>query len=280
MIVTLYKPQKHTNMAPKKTAASAATPYRSCTIKQLPQEHWEKAAATAAKINPANAPALHQLRQAFPKAAIKPAHLSVMTSKYWGAAGVSLTVSFLDNPPAALRKKIISHMNAWGVFSKVKFTEVTKEGQVRIARKEGDGYWSYLGTDILHIPKGQPTMNLDSFSMTTPDSEFFRVVRHETGHTLGFPHEHMRSDIVAGIDTEKAIQFFMKDQGWSRAEVIAQVLTPINNSALSFIDPADEHSIMCYALPAQIMKKGKPVPGGVDIDAKDKKFAASIYPKK
>jgi hypothetical protein len=28
-------------------------------------------------------------------------------------------------------------------------------------------------------------MNLDSFTTSTPDSEFYRVVRHETGHTLG-----------------------------------------------------------------------------------------------
>jgi hypothetical protein len=31
---------------------------------------------------------------------------------------------------------------------------------------------------------------------TTPDAEFYRVVRHETGHTLGFPHEHMRKEII------------------------------------------------------------------------------------
>jgi len=54
------------------------------------------------------------------------------------------------------------------------------------------GYWSYLGTDILHIPKNRPTMCLENFSMDTLESEYKRVVRHETGHTLGFPHEHMR----------------------------------------------------------------------------------------
>ena len=40
-------------------------------------------------------------------------------------------------------------------------------------------------------------MNLEAFTMQTPDSEFHRVVRHEAGHTLGFPHEHMRKAIVA-----------------------------------------------------------------------------------
>ena len=58
---------------------------------------------------------------------------------------------------------------------------------MRIARIDsGDqsGYWSYLGTDILSIAAGEPTMNLQEFSMDTPESEFHRVVRHETGHAL------------------------------------------------------------------------------------------------
>ena len=68
--------------------------------------------------------------------------------------------------------------------------------------------------------------------MATPDSEFHRVVRHETGHTLGFPHEHMRKEIIDRIDREKAIALFMSTQGWSREQVIAQVLTPLEASAM------------------------------------------------
>jgi hypothetical protein len=123
-------------------------------------------------------------------------------------------------------------------------------------------------------------MNLDSFTMTTPDSEFYRVIRHETGHTLGFPHEHMRSEIVKGIDKEKAIQYFMRTQGWSREQVIAQVLTPMKQSALNATTLADPKSIMCYWLPAEIMKNGKEIPGGKDIDKLDGQFAGKIYPKR
>lgn len=49
---------------------------------------------------------------------------------------------------------------------------------------------------------------LQGFSMTTPESEYKRVVRHETGHTLGFPHEHLRQEIVNDIDPDKAITYF------------------------------------------------------------------------
>jgi hypothetical protein len=112
-----------------------------------------------------------------------PEHLVLLTTEYWGAAGVRLTVGFLDNPPADLKSRILAHMNAWGSWSNVQFSDSSADPKVRIARTAGDGYWSYLGTDILHIAAGQPTMNLDSFTMNTPDSEFHRVIRHETGHT-------------------------------------------------------------------------------------------------
>jgi len=257
---------------------------KACSLKLLPKSKWIPAAQTAIKMNHYNAPAVHQLKHALPKSKniISPLHIAVMTTKYWGIGGVKLTVGFLDNPPKTLMNKILSHMNSWGKFSNVKFAQTSSEAQVRISRttpSPDDGYWSYLGTDILHIDKSQPTMNLDSFSMQTPDSEFYRVVRHETGHTLGFPHEHMRTEIIKGIDREKAIAYFMRTQGWSRQDVIDQVLTPLSPSSIdaSEIDPK---SIMCYWLPAEIMKSGKGIPGGEDIDDLDAQFAAKIYPKK
>ncbi len=274
----------------------------SCTIKALPgNDQIIRAAATAIEINPANAPAMdilaadpflqilrapvlgtaispiQILRGPVPGTAIK-TRIALLTSKYWGAEGVRLTVGFLDNPPADLRSRILQHMNAWGQWSNVRFDLTTGSAQVRIARMQ-DGYWSYLGTDILQIPANQPTMNLQGFTMETLDSEFYRVVRHETGHTLGFPHEHMRQEIINRIDQEKAITYFMATQGWTRTEVINQVLTPLAKSALLATAQADIHSIMCYWLPASIMKDGITVDGGADIDSQDAQFASMMYPR-
>jgi hypothetical protein len=246
-----------------------------CSIKVLPKKEWIPAAATAVNQNAANAPMLQMLQDVV----LPPEHAALLTSKYWGAGGVNLTVSFMDSPAADLRTRILSHMNARAVYANVQFHEVGSGGQVRIALTPGKGHWSYLGTDVLHISADLPTMNLDSFSMQTQDSEFYRVVRHETGHTLGFPHEHMLNDIVNRIDREKAIAFFMANQGWSRDEVIAQVLTPLDNSALIRTASADTSSIMCYWLPASIMKDNIAVTGGTDIDNTDGSFAASVYPK-
>lgn len=266
----------------KQNIPNASVEVKPCSIKLLPPAHWIPAAAKAIQINSNNAPAIHQLRQALPGVIIAPEHLALLTSKYWGIGGVRLTVGFLDNPSTDLRDRLLLHMNAWGQFSNVQFVETAQDPQVRISRIAGGdegGYWSYLGTDILSIDPDKPTMNLESFTMDTPDSEFFRVVRHETGHTLGFPHEHMRSEIIDGIDREKAISSFMRSQGWSREQVIAQVLTPMDDSALIATAHADPNSIMCYWLPAEVMKDGIAIPGGIDIDPQDAGFAASVYPK-
>lgn len=115
--------------------------------------------------------------------------------------------------------------------------------------------------------------------MNTPDSEFIRVVRHETGHTLGFPHEHMRKELVDKIDPAKAVKYYGRTQGWKPNEVYNQVLTPLEDFSIMGTTNVDETSIMCYQIPGSITKDGNPIIGGIDINEIDHAFAASIYPK-
>jgi len=165
-------------------------------------------------------------------------------------------------------------MNAWQCG--IRFVLTTGTGQVRISRG-GGGYYSYLGTDIQHIATNRQTMNLQGFTMSTPESEFHRVVRHETGHTLGFPHEHMRRQLVALIDPQKAYAYFWQTQHWDKATVDAQVLTPLDDRSI-FATPPDQTSIMCYQLPGSITRNGSPIVGGTDINATDRAFCLGIYP--
>jgi len=182
----------------------------------------------------------------------------------------------MESTPADLRARIISHMNAWTATGCISFVETGGIGNVRISRG-GGGYWSYLGTDILQVPSDRQTMNLQGFTMDTPESEYQRVVRHETGHTLGFPHEHMRQDLVARIDPEKAYDYFWQTYGWDRATVDQQVLTPLDEQSLMGT-PVDQTSIMCYQLPGSITRDGQPIIGGLDINQWDYWFAGQIYP--
>ena len=116
--------------------------------------------------------------------------------------------------------------------------------------------------------------------MRVSDAEFRRVVRHEAGHTLGFDHEHMRSDIVNRIDRKKAFAFFDRDQGWSREEVEEQVLTPLAKKSIMGTKESDPLSIMCYQLPGGDHEEpASRSTGGSDINPNDFAFAKSLYPK-
>jgi hypothetical protein len=253
-----------------------------CTPKRLDPSLRYEAAENAISINQLNRAPVERLIKVLPGITNLRPYISVLTTKRWKTNGVDLSVSFMDSPSKELREKILFHLNAWGDNAAVRFRETNDVGTVRIAREGGEdgGYWSYLGTDVLLIPQEEQTMNLEGFTMETPDSEFFRVVRHEAGHTLGFPHEHMRRDLIDLINKEKAIEYFMATQGWTREEVIAQVLTPIDESSLFGTPRPDPHSIMCYQIPGSLTKNGQPIPGGNDIDQIDREFCAACYPKR
>jgi hypothetical protein len=249
----------------------------SCSIKMLPDRLRVEAAHTAVRRNPANGIGFASITGASMALGIAPQRIAVMVQKYWGPQQRQLTVSFIEQPAPELRRRILSHMNAWSSRCGISFVETRGVGQVRISL-QGSGYWSYLGTDILHVPQDRPTMNLQDFSMSMPESEYHRVVRHETGHTLGFPHEHMRQELVARIDPEKAYAYFLQTQGWDKTTVDEQVLTPLAQASIMGTSP-DQTSIMCYQLPGEITKDGQPIIGGIDINQTDFGFAARIYPK-
>jgi hypothetical protein len=256
---------------------------RVCRPKSLPIEKFADAERRAIEINPENAAERRTVARTPVGRRGGPRRIAVVVARKWPRSGVRLSVSFMDNPSGALRSRILLHMNAWGKHANVRFSETRGTGQVRIARLDSPvdmaGYWSYIGTEILEAPEDEPTFNLDGFTMREPEAEFRRVVRHEAGHTLGFDHEHMRGDIVKGIDRNKAFAYFDRVEGWTPEEVEEQVLTPLAKRSIMGTKESDPLSIMCYQLPAEIMKNRKPVTGGSDINPTDFAFAKSIYPK-
>lgn len=276
-------------MARKRTLTSNPAPRLFCLPRALPPDLEQPAARTAIEHNPANEPRVKAqpggAASSFALVAAlmaEPAHLALLTTRYWGAAGIKLSVGFLEPVAAGLRDRLLSHMNAWGDFANVAFawTQSAPSADVRLTLA-GDGYWSYLGTDVRSIAPGEPTMCLEGFTMSTPEGEYRRVVRHETGHTLGFPHEHLRAALVAKLDPQRTIAYFQRVVGWPRQMTIQQVLTPLRESDLTVIDQgrADALSIMTYQLSGECTVDGKPIQGGSDIDDQDRALAAKVYPK-
>lgn len=241
-----------------------------CTPKSLPEHKRSPAAVYATSVYPVNAP--------LADVPLTPQHIALLTSKYWGPASRRLTVSFLEKPSYAMRVLVLRNMNAWHTGGcGVRFTYTTGTGDVRITTAP-DGYWSYLGTDIHLIHQDEPTMCLQDFTSRTPESEYHRVVRHETGHTLGFVHEHMRKELVAQIDPAKAYAYFARFDGWDKQTVDEQVLTSLDDKTI-IGTPVDQTSIMCYQLPGSITKNGQAIAGGLDINVHDQAFANKVYPR-
>jgi hypothetical protein len=247
-----------------------------CTVKTLPPELSVEAARVAVDIYPANAPPLAQFASTIPgdesDVIYMPQRIAALTDRYWGPKPRVIPVQFLDGPDAATARMILEHANAWDCG--ITFVESRAEGVVRITRGPG-GFWSYLGTDVKMV--SGPTMNLQGFTSRTSPAEYRRVVTHEFGHTLGFPHEHMRRELVSRLHREKTISYFARTQGWSRRDVELQVLTPLDEASVMGT-PADEDSVMCYQLPGSITIDGRPIPGGDDLTATDLAFVDAIYP--
>ena len=252
-----------------------------CNLRSLPPHLVNEAADRAVQINPGNVPTSQKLKRlrasrVLDPGILPPEKLAILTDRYWGAGGVNLGVSFLDITNPQLKSKILSFANKWGKYGNIKFSE-SRQGEVRIASTPGEGYWSYLGTDILSIDASAPTMNLDSFSLNTPDSEFDRVVCHEFGHTLGCPHEHQRKEILDLLDPEKTYVYFWNHDGWTRDVVDQQIFTPLDPNSI-WETAQDATSIMCYQFSGECTKNGDPIPGGLIIDPLDGRLIGEKYP--
>ncbi|KAL0058795.1 response to abiotic stimulus [Marasmius tenuissimus] len=146
-----------------------------------------------------------------------------------------------------------------------------------------DSSWSLIGTDILEQPdRHQPTMSIAmskaNIDPITP--EFIQTLLHETGHTLGFVHEHLRPGLVERIDEKKAITYYKTQVGWTEDRTRHEVLKRLSPTrAYDISSKPDDVSIMCYPFTQHILKDGSDaIRGGKTLSKYDKKHAAAVYP--
>jgi hypothetical protein len=95
----------------------------------------------------------------------------------------------------------------------LEFQEVADPGdsEIRVLFRESEGSASYVGRDNLGIGTTEPTMTF-GWDLTTPYGK--ATALHETGHAIGFAHEHQNP--FAGIV-------------WNEEKVYADLAGPPNN---------------------------------------------------
>ncbi|KAK1223039.1 hypothetical protein PQX77_014116 [Marasmius sp. AFHP31] len=222
--------------------------------------------------------------------------LALRLETKWRGNGVRLRVAFIDKPAPArdVQKHILGLMNCWSHFCNARFTLLdynpsrnqiaAAEVRISFSGKPTPGIWSRTGTDLISLSTNKlgPTMMLTGINTPSLSKYATSIGLHETGHILGFRHEHCRKEFIEQIDSGKAYRYYKeKHPSWTETDVKHNLLTALgsNGSTYSLSKP-DPRSIMCYGLLKSIMKKGKdPVPGYEDdLSSIDQEHAADSYP--
>ncbi|HYP43571.1 MAG TPA: hypothetical protein VEQ66_00045 [Propionibacteriaceae bacterium] len=193
--------------------------------------------------------------------------------------GDQIRVRFLGGAPE-LRARVQEVAERWtGPGMAHLYFSFVDEGdsEIRIAFREGDGSWSYLGTQCREISADEATMNYGWLTPDSPDDELQRVVLHEFGHALGLIHEHQNPE--GGIDwNEPAVIADLSGppNNWDEATIRRNVLDHYPRDAVT-ATPVDPDSIMMYAIPAAWTNDGFSADLNSDLSEQDKQLISTVY---
>jgi hypothetical protein len=192
--------------------------------------------------------------------------------------GQTITYAFLDTPSDDQRRVIDAALVEWRRYANLVFEPVNDARQaiVRVAFREGQGSWAFLGRDALNVPPGSPTINF-GWDITQVDQQ--KTILSEFGHVLGFPNEHQNPNNGIEWDEDAVLRHFTGPPTfWSRDQVYQNILRKIDPEDYPCSRDFDPNSIMMYAFPAGLTKSGAAITPDPGLSESDKACAREMYP--
>jgi serralysin len=194
------------------------------------------------------------------------------------AHGGDVRVRFVEGDHL-LRDRVRAVAERWtapGMATGLRFEWVAEgPAEIRIAFAQGNGSWSYLGTQCQEVPEDEPTMNFGWLTSSSPDDEVQRVVLHEFGHALGLGHEHQNA--AASIRWNEPAVFAALRRppfSWDEETIRHNVFDQQDVFTASTVDP---ESIMMYPIPAAWTLDGTSADLNPDLSPNDVAMIRQFY---
>jgi hypothetical protein len=177
-------------------------------------------------------------------------------------------------------RKAFQTWKGLGIGLDFKETLDRSEAEIRIGFMQGDGSWSFLGTDVLKQGQDERTMNF-GWDLRGEDGE--TTALHEIGHSLGLPHEHQNPKAGIVWDEEAVYRSLAQaPNNWSRETTYHNIIRKIAADAVQGSD-WDPDSVMHYPFQAGLIQEPekfrtqdlKPAGG---LSPRDKTWIRTFYP--
>jgi hypothetical protein len=207
-----------------------------------------------------------------------PYRLAADKQYIWPQRYRSLSVRFLGGD-LSLCQRVAAVACEWNEYTGLPFVfDNAPDAPIRVAFVQGDGSWSYVGTDSLTVLRREPTLNLGWLDAGSPEDELRRVVLHEFGHALGLIHEHNSPSVAIPWDKEAVYAYYAGPPNrWTREMVDHNVLKRYAAARTNYSE-FDPHSIMLYPVSAQLTAGRMQIGWNNELSETDKLWIGKLYP--
>lgn len=209
----------------------------------------------------------------------------IAVGKMW-TSGAELSYHFVASPhwdwPEGQRQVVRDAFAIWlsldiGLTFREAPTPTT--ATLLIGRNQGDGSWSYIGTDVISNRRNGCNMNF-GWDLTTAWGR--ATALHEIGHALGLPHEHQNPHAGLVWDASAVLKYYSeKPNYWKPDKIEYNILRKLNPKEIKGSD-WDPRSVMHYPFKAGLISAPPEWVGGTPenytLSRSDADWVKSFYP--